>query len=225
MRIVIAGAGLLGRELTALLLEHDHDVVVVDMDREVCDLLYERTGAVTVNGSATSLSVLRDAGAHRADVLLCLMGSDADNIATAILARSLGVPRILARMRDRAYEQAYHISGVTGIARVTELLLDNLLTEIEQPELRRIMSLGGGAAHVYAVRVPEDADCAGKTVRDVAGGGDLPEESLLMGVYREDTDKFFIPRGDYVLEVGDTVFVTSRERDIKEVARALGVTV
>lgn len=222
MHIVVAGAGLVGRDLTRKLLDHKHDVVVIDIDAKVCDNLYAETGALTVNGNATNLKTLKDAGVHRADVLLCLMRRDVDNISCSILAKSLGVPRILARMRDAGYESAYELSGVTNIVRVADLLLDQLMMEIEQPPVKRIMSLGGGDAYVYAVHIPEGAPCVGKSVKDIAGAGDFPKESLLMGIYQEDTENFQIPRGNYILSDNDTVFVIAHAGDIQLIAKVLG---
>jgi len=223
MHVAVAGAGLVGRELTRKLLDHGHDVVVIDIDHEVCENLYAETGALTVNGDATNLAVLRDAGIHRMDVILCLMRNDTDNISCSILARSLGVERILARMRDPGYESAYALSGVTNIVRVADLLLDQLMMEVEQPAVKRIMSLGGGDAYVYAVRIPEGASCVDKSVREVAEKADFPRESLLMGIYRDDDEKFRIPRGQDVLKAMDTVFVIAHAGDIQPIAQALGL--
>jgi len=186
MFIIVAGAGLIGSEIVPMLVENHHDVVVIDIDREVCEQVHAETGALTVHGSATDIRVLDEAGAGKADVVLCLMRLDADNIACALLARSLGVERTIVRMRNPRYEQAYRKAGVpryeqayrkagvTTIVRVADLLLNQIMTEIEQPVVRTIMRLGGGKAAIYAVNIPPGALCIGTSIRQVAKHPDSP---------------------------------------------------
>jgi len=216
MLIIVAGAGLIGSEITPLLVENRHDVVVIDIDRDVCELVHAETGALTIHGSATDIRVLDDAGAGNADVVLCLMRDDADNIACALLARSLGVERVIVRMRNPRYEQAYQKAGVTTIVRVADLLLNQIITEIEQPVVRTIMRLGGGKAEVYAVRISPGAKSIGMAIRDIAQHKDFPRECVFMGIYDEGDDNFLIPRGDYVLQEDHTVFLVSKSQFIKQ---------
>ena len=98
MYIIIAGAGIIGSQIAKILAKNGHNVVVIDKDKEVCDNIYNETGALTIFGSATKLVDLKKAGAKYADMILCLMGNDADNISTALLARSLGIKKIIARL-------------------------------------------------------------------------------------------------------------------------------
>lgn len=215
MFIIVAGAGLIGGQITPLLVENRHDVVVIDIDREVCEQVHAETGALTIHGGATDIRVLEEAGARNADVVLCLMRSDADNIACSLLAKSLGVERVIVRMRNPRYEQAYQQAGVT-IVRVADLLLNEIMTEIEQPVVRTIMRLGGGKAEVYAVKIPQGAQSIGMSVREIAQHAGFPKECVFMGIYDEGEDNFFIPRGDYVLEADHTVFIVSRSQFVKQ---------
>lgn len=221
MQVVVVGAGIVGRQVIEKLVEHRHDVVVIDKDHSVCEEVYADTGAVAVMGDATRLSVLEDAGVARADVLVCLMRNDADNIACAIIAKSLGAPRILARMRNPGYAEAYRLSGTSGVVRVADLLINQLMVEIEQPSIRRIMSLGGGSAQICSVVVPPRAWAVGRTVAEVASRKDFPLESLIVGVYRMGDEAFFIPRGIHVLEENDTVYVITRTGEVKAAAEIL----
>jgi trk system potassium uptake protein TrkA len=221
MFVVVAGAGTIGRKVAAQLMGNNHDVVVIDMDHEVCRTLYSETGIETVEGNATRLSVLADAGVERADVLVCLMRSDADNISAAILARSLGVEKILARMRDTGYADAYKLSGVNTVLRVADLLINQLMSEIEQPRVKRIIPLAGGAAEMYAVVLEKGSWASGKTVTKLAGHKDFPREAILAGIYRVASEAFVVPRGDTQLEDGDTVYVVTPSRHIGRIAHIL----
>ncbi|MFA6619376.1 MAG: NAD-binding protein [Candidatus Neomarinimicrobiota bacterium] len=221
MFVVVAGAGTVGRKITAQLMGNNHDVVVIDTDHDVCSSLYSETGVETVEGNATRLSVLMASHLKKADVLVCLMRSDADNIATAILARSLGVERILARMRDPGYADAYKLSGVSTVLRVADLLINQVMTEIEQPKVKRIIPLAGGAAEMYAVVIDKKSWAVGKTVTKLAKHKHFPREAILAGIYRVATEAFVVPRGDSELEEGDTVYVVTPSRHIKAIADIL----
>ena len=215
MYIIVAGAGLIGREITNRLLENRHDVVVIDIDINVCEAVHAETGAMTIHGSATNIHVLEDAGASKADVLLTLMRNDADNIACALLGKSLRIPRIVSRLRIPRYEEAYRLAGVTSIVRVADLLLSQIMTEVEQAKVKRLFILGGGKAELFALTIPDKARISGLTIEKIARDGNFPDECIFTGIYREEKDDFLIPRGNSVLREGDTVFLVSNGLHIK----------
>ncbi|MBW1981684.1 MAG: TrkA family potassium uptake protein [Deltaproteobacteria bacterium] len=216
MHIIVAGAGVTGYQLLKILVANKHDVVVIDINREVCETVYAETGAMTIHGSSTDIRILDKAGAKKADILLCLVRDDATNIATAILAKSLGVPTIIALLRKPDYERAYRSAGITTIISLTDLILHQLLIEIEQPKVKKIMSLGGGKAEICAVEIPPGAKSVGLTVREIAGQKRFPKECVLVGIYHSEEDQFCIPRGDHVLQEWDTVFLISDTSLIKQ---------
>ena len=215
MRIIVAGAGVTGYLLLKMLVAKKHDVVVIDLDREVCEEVYAETGAMTIHGSATDIRILEKAGMQNADVVLCLVRHDSDNIAISILAKSLGVKSIIALLRKPEYAPAYKSAGVTTIISLTDLLLHQLMMEIEQPNVKSIMPLGGGKAEIYAVEIPPGAKSIGMTVREITEQRSFPQECVFVGIYHEDSDIFCIPRGDHDLKEWDTVFLVSNSQYIK----------
>ena len=79
---------------------------------------------MTIHGSATDIQILEEAGAEKADVIACLMQYDADNLSCALLAKSLGEPRVIARLRDPRYGHAYKLAGIDHIVRAADLLFN-----------------------------------------------------------------------------------------------------
>ena len=215
MRIIVAGAGVTGYLLLKMLVAKKHDVVVIDVDREVCEEVYAETGAMTIHGSATDIRILQKAGMQNSDVVLCLVRHDSDNIAISVLAKSLGVKSIIALLRKPEYEPAYKSAGVTTLISLTDLLLHQLMMEIEQPNVKSIMPLGGGKAEIYAVEIPPGAKSIGMTVREITEQRGFPQECVFVGIYHEDSDIFCIPRGDHDLKEWDTIFLVSNSLYIK----------
>ncbi len=214
MHVIVAGANLMGKEITKILVKSNHDVVVVDRNRDNCEAIYADTGAMTINGSATDIHVLEEAGAEKAEVIICLM-PDADNLACALLSKSLRIPRIIARLRDPHYEHAYREAGVTTVVNVAGLLLNQVMMEIEQPRIKKIMALGGGKAEIYMVKIPKKARSIGAQIKEITSKPDFPKECVFMGIYHEEEGNFLIPRGDYAIRENDTVFLISKPQYIK----------
>lgn len=216
MYVIIAGVGVIGKQITQVLVENKHDVVVIDRDTDVCEAVYAETGALTIQGNATDIHILQKAGATKADVIVCLMHLAADNIACALLAKSLGIPRVVMRSRNPVYDDAYRLAGGTDIVRMADLVVNQLIMEIEQPKVKKIMTLGGGSAGIYVVIIPENASCADLTIKEIAQKRTFPKDCLIIGIYKHDKDDFVIPRGNQTLEQGDTVFFLARTHDIKK---------
>ena len=214
MYVIIVGAGTLGSQVIKKLVKNNHNVVVIDIDREVCETIYAETGAMTIHGNATKLKTLEKAGAGKCDVFITLMRKDADNIATSLLAKSFGVKKIIARVLNPEYENAYELSGVTNIVNMSELILEKIITEVEDPLIRKIFSISKSKVGVYAIRISQDAKVVGKTIKDIAQNKNFPKQCVFMGIYPWDGD-FIIPRGNYEIKKNDTVFLVSRNTDLE----------
>ncbi|MBN1673046.1 MAG: TrkA family potassium uptake protein [Kiritimatiellae bacterium] len=214
MYIIIAGGGMVGGDLAKRLVAKKHDVVVVDEDKTTCDKLYSETGVIAVNGHAAHVEVLREAGIEKADVVVAATGDDAENLACVVLARSAGVDRVLVRMRDPAYESAYKLAGASAIVRVTDLMVNQMMMEVEQPAAREIMTIGGGRANIFMVIVPNGARVAGQTVEGIARDPQFPDQCVFIAVFNERTEELAIPRGNQVINAGDELFLVATAADI-----------
>lgn len=221
MYIVIAGAGLVGRGLAKRLVDKKHNVVVVDIDEEVCNRIYQEYGAVSVHGDATDVDVLEEAELRRADVAVGTMRRDADNLSFSLLADNFGASRIFARMRNAKYAEAYRAAGVTDVINIVDLYLDQFTMEIEQPKLQRVATLGGGEASIVIVYIPEDSRGAGETIATITQDKRFPEDCVIAGIYRE--DEFIIPRGNRTIKAGDRVFLAAALEQVENASKYLGV--
>ncbi|MCK4913180.1 MAG: hypothetical protein KAI59_04670 [Planctomycetes bacterium] len=98
--------------------------------------------------------------------------------------------------------------------RVTDLMVNQMMVEIENPKLRRIATIGNGKTNIFIVSIPENAKNAGKNIKDITENHRFPNNCTFVGVYNPTNEKFETPRGNKVINEGDEIFLISTEDDI-----------
>ena len=219
MYVVIGGAGLTGGRLAAVLSER-HDVVVVESDQKRCEQLYAELGVLTVNGSATDIRVLEEAGISRADVACGLMRQDADNLTFILLAHRFGVKSRIARIADPRYREAYELAGATSLLNSADMLLREIVFYIEKPAARRITEIGGGEAEMLAIQIPEGAAAEGKTVQQITQSRGFPETCVIAGIFDQER-RLTIPRGNTEIRPHSEILLVAKAEDIAMVVELL----
>ncbi|MFP4546936.1 MAG: potassium channel family protein [Fidelibacterota bacterium] len=221
MYIIIAGGGQVGSKLARQMTQQKNDVIVIEQDSARCDKIYARTGAVVINGSITSLSVLREAGIEKADVCVAATNRDAENLAFSLLCKSFEVPRIIARLRNPDYEKSYRIAGVDSVVQVTNILVDQILTEIQDDLIKKITSIAKGKAHIYKLDLPERSALHNKTVAEITKKENFPKNIIFVAVGEIEDNKFFIPHGDSVIKSGQELVFLSTDENIESALEIL----
>ena len=224
MRVVVAGAGFTGRRLIAKLVANRHDVTAVDLSHEVCEQISSQLGVIAICGNATDIASLEEAEVGRAHVAVGLMGQSADNLAFALLARGAGAERIVARLPNPKYREAYEQAGVTSIIDIAGLYLDQLMLEIERPQVHHVAALGAGQGAIVAVRVPRNAHVVGKTLDELYGERRYRGDVLIVGIVRFRDGEVVIPKGSERLCAGDQVLLSGKTDALRDVVDYLGAT-
>lgn len=111
MKIVIAGCGKVGRELTQRLSREGHDVTAIDTDPRRIEEVGNLYDVMGVAGSAATLGVQLEAQADKADLLIATTTSDEQNLLACLIARKLGAKHTIARVRDPAYTRRQEKTG------------------------------------------------------------------------------------------------------------------
>ena len=219
MYIIIAGGGVIGKGLAKRLANQKHEVVVIDQNPEVCENIYARYGAITINGNSTDIDILESAGISRCDIAVATMKVDSENLAFALLAKDHGIDQVIVKMNDEKYERIYRSVGVKNISRGTDLLVDQIMLNIESPELRTVISLGNIEIAVFII--PEKAACVGRTVAETVNQEGFPRELVLTCLYDDDKDLFRVPRGDTVLSAHDRTFLCGTRKNMEKAIKYL----
>lgn len=220
MRIVIAGGGRVGSVLAARLIAEQHTVTVIERDAGICTRLFEEVGVVTVCGDATNPQVLEAAGIATADVAAGVLARDAENLAFTMLVRSMSGARLMVRMLDTSYREAYRLAGVKELVAEAEVVVAKMSTAIDFPQVDGSLPLANGETLLFELAIPARALVAGKTVAQVRALEGFPRESLFIGVVDPEGGTT-VPDGSTVLRAGHTVILVARRSQLGQVVEFL----
>ena len=113
MNIILVGGGKVGYFLAKSLVRDRHHCVLIEKDPSICEEIARDLGITVIHGDACEGRVLEDAGIARADVLVAVTGSDANNLVACQLAKQFfRIKRTLARVNDPQNERPFSQLGV-----------------------------------------------------------------------------------------------------------------
>ena len=204
MRVIVAGAGKLGRRVAELIREK-HSMTVIERDEARARYIKELLDVSVINGDANDPSVLLEAGADRADVIVAATGEDEDNLVICTLAKfEFKVRKVIGAVRNPKNQWLYNRSWGVDVALDSAQIVASIIEEeATLADLVTLMKLREGQVSVTELTVPHGSKIAGKTIKEIS----LPEQCVVAAILRG--DNILVPYGDFRVEPGDEVmFIT-----------------
>jgi trk system potassium uptake protein len=203
MNIIMVGGGNTLYFLSRSLASEGHSISIVNKDKSECDYLARRLEVTVVFGEASDPSVLEDAGAHSADIVMALTSNDDDNLVICQMAQlNFEVPRVFALINDPDNDEIFRKLGI-AVFSFTWLVANLVQERIPLEEVTKRISIGEGKLGISEVELKDDSPVSGKAVKDI----DIEDDFLIAAIYRKDVP--IVPKGDTVLKSGDTLAVVS----------------
>ena len=206
MRVVIVGAGEVGRHLSYVLSDAGHDVTVVEINPERAYAIDEEHNVRVIVGSGSSAEILQKAISNGCDHFLAMTSQDEINLISCSLARVLGVPTVISRIHDQTYTETSLVNyplhfGIDMMLNPEGLCANELAKSIRNPARIAVENIARGQIEAQRIVVDKKARFNGKALRDLK----LPPQ-VKFGYYQRGEEQD-IPSADTVLETGDIVTV------------------
>ena len=104
MRIIVGGAGNVGRSIVDYLSLASNDIIVIDTDANKLSAIAKEFDVQTVQGSISHPGVLEKINAKNADMLIAVTGNDEVNLVACQVAYSLfQIPKKIARVQSEYF--------------------------------------------------------------------------------------------------------------------------
>ncbi len=226
MKILITGAGEVGFELGRVLSEEKHDVTVLDERKKCLERVSDHLDVLTVEGNATSPKALVEAGAGTADLMVAVTSSDEVNIIASMMAKRLGVNKVIARVRNDELTQSDSPIlpselGIDLIIHPEEAAAKDIFQLVKRASASDVVPLADGQLQLIGIRIEEKSEIAGKTLEEIVSGlSDNEIPFRVVAISRRGTT--IIPRGQNRLMAMDHIFLITKTVNVKKFIQMAG---
>jgi len=218
MRVVIAGAGSVGRSIARELLAHGHEVTMIDRQPSAMRVA-QVADAEWLLADACEMVTLTEAKVDECDVVVAATGDDKANLVISLLAKTeFGVPRTVARVNNPKNEWMFDEAWGVDVAVSTPRIMTAMVEEaVAVGDLVRIFTFHQSGADILEITLPVGSPLAGVRVGHVV----WPADTVLACIVRGDQP--IAPSPDDTLEEGDELLlVTGRDANEQDLEQLLG---
>ena len=223
MKVIVCGAGQVGFNIAHYLASENNDVTVIDQRPELIRKITDTVDVQAVLGHASHPSVLEQAGAGDADLLIAVTQFDEVNMVACQVAHSLfNVPTKIARVRAQSYLQPMWSNLFTrdhmpiDVTISPEIEVARAITRrLQVPGAIDVIPMAGDKVRLIGVRCNEQTPLINTPLRQLTVL--FPDLNIvIIGIVRD--GKPIVPTAEDQMLEGDEVYFVV---DTQQVDRAL----
>lgn len=209
--IMIAGGGNIGFSL-AQELEKQHNVKIIDRDisqaRHIAETLDE---AIIIHGDVADKNLLTEENIDEIDLFIAVTNSDEANIISGMLAKKLGVNRVIALVNNQSYVDLIQLNSIDVAISAHQITTSHLLHYMREGDTVKAFMLRKGAAEVLEVIV-HGSENSSKIIGKKIGDIDWPTDITIGCIIRD--DEVMIAHRNIIIEAEDhaVIFLTDSSR-------------
>jgi len=210
-RVTIVGGGDVGLRLAEQLESSPElDITLIERNQSRGEALAARLRrALVLNGDGTDLELLQSEDIGHSDVLVSVIDNDERNLFVSLLARQLGVRKVVTRVSRLANLRLFEGVGVDVPISARGAAVASVLHQIQGGTTRLLAVVEQGAGRILEVDVP--STYTPRVLRDLAA----PVNSIVGAIVRG--TQVLVPRGLDRIEPSDRLIVFTTYADADRV--------
>lgn len=220
MQIVIVGCGNVGSSIAKSLSREGHSVTVIDVNERNVRDLSDEFDLMGIVGNGSSLDVLEEAGAGKADLVIAVMDSDERNLLCCLVAKKAGAPYTIARVRNPEYKREIEfIKNDLGLSLSVNpelLAAEEISRLLKFPNAIEIDTFAGGRVELLKLEVKKESPLCGMALKYMPSK--LNTDVLVCVVERG--NETMIPTGDFTMWEGDKISFIGSGKKVSQFFKA-----
>ena len=212
MKIVIGGAGAVGKHLAKLLSKEHQDCTLMDEDGSRLEGLDSDYDIMTMQGSPTSIKDLEAAGVKNADLFVGVTPDESRNMNACIIAHGIGAKKTVARIDNYEYldpklKPFFEKLGIDSLIYPEVLAAADIINALNLSWVRQRWDVHGGALVMLGIKLRETCEILNQPIKLLCG----PDDPYHIVALKRGGETI-IPGGNDELLNGDfAYFMTTKE--------------
>ena len=214
MKIVIAGAGVVGESLCSELSAEGNDVILIEKEEKVLNKIVENYDITGLVGNGASYETLLEAGTDTADIFIAATESDELNIISSIVAKKIGTKFTIARVRNPEYSSNMQFVreglGISLMINPEQEAAKSIANKLMFPFALSVENFFGQRAGFISIKVEKDSFLNGMQLKELEFSS---KDKVIICTVRRGED-VFIPSGDFTILEGDIVHIAGSKEAV-----------
>ena len=222
MKIIIGGAGAVGTYLARLLSKDHMDCVLIDESAERLGGLDGKFDIMTLQGSPTSIRVLKEAGVEKADLFVGVTPDESRNMNACTIAHGLGAKKTVARIDNYEYlapnlKSFFAEMGINSLIYPEVLAAHDIVNGLKMSWVRQRWDVHGGALVMLGIKLRDTCQILNQPLKNLCGPDDPYH---VVAIKRQ--GETLIPGGNDELKVNDLAYLMTTREYINYVRQICG---
>ena len=199
-------------------------VKIIERNEKRCEELCELLPKATIlHGNAADHDLLLEEGIGDADAFVALTGMDEENIIMAFFAKTIGVPKIIAKVNEDMRAQMIEGLGIDSIVSAKSATADEIMGYVRarnnsysSANVETMYHLVQGKVEALEFIIKKECEYTQMSLKDLP----IKKNNLIACIGRK--RDVIIPNGDDHLEAGDSVIVVTKDHIVSSFRDILG---
>ena len=214
MYIIIVGAGEVGTYLSRVLVQEDHDVVLIERDEDLAAEVEKLFDVLVIHGNGISGTILNKAGIARADLFIAVTRIDEVNLLACMTARKMGKHlQTIARVREQEYisltKQELKIDLMVNPEQASA---DEIIEMIHHQSTGQIWNIANDKLVFIDLPLTKESPFVFETIKDLQEF--FPKDSIVVG--KNDAENITLATDDMTFKENEHAYVLTRPEHVNE---------
>ena len=228
MKIIVGGAGSVGRSIIGYLSRGSNDIIVVDINQERLNEIAREFDVQPVLGSISHPDIQEKIGANSADILISATANDEVNLVACQVAYSLfNVPKRIARIDSEYFlnpmwNMLYNEKSlpIDLVISPDNEIAEAILRVIDLPGTKEVYPLADKKVYLVSFKCNDNCQLYNYTIAEIYENFKDIKFKILQ-ILRD--GKNFYPKANEELKCGDEIYLLAQYDDIVSLMHSFGV--